>query len=71
MTPQELSDRLWQFAALIAKVVDALPDPKAATRREIGPTSADNQSQIDNDRFSIEKPEILKSCFAERSYPKK
>jgi len=41
MTPQELSDRLWQFAALIAKVVDALPDPKAATRREIGPTSAD------------------------------
>ena len=44
MTPQELSDRLWQFAARTAKVVDALPDtrvgrhvarqirPKAATR---------------------------------------
>ncbi|MGD0814820.1 MAG: four helix bundle protein [Verrucomicrobiota bacterium] len=26
MTPQELSDRLWQFAARVAKVVDALPD---------------------------------------------
>jgi hypothetical protein len=26
MTPQELSDRLWQFAARIAKVVDALPE---------------------------------------------
>src|SRR5271170_1578755 len=25
MTPQELSDRLWQFAARIGKVVDALP----------------------------------------------
>jgi len=25
MTPQELSDRLWRFAARIAKVVDALP----------------------------------------------
>jgi hypothetical protein len=25
MTPEELSHRLWQFAALIAKVVDALP----------------------------------------------
>jgi four helix bundle protein len=29
MTPQELSDRLWQFAARIAKVVDALPDTRA------------------------------------------
>jgi len=28
MTPQELSDRLWQFAARIAKVVDALPDTR-------------------------------------------
>jgi four helix bundle protein len=26
MTPQELSDQLWQFAAPIAKVVDAPPD---------------------------------------------
>jgi four helix bundle protein len=26
MTPQDLSDRLWQFAARIAKVVDALPN---------------------------------------------
>ena len=26
--PQELSDRLWQFAARIAKVVDALPDTR-------------------------------------------
>src|SRR5262245_13322682 len=25
MTPQELSDRLWHFAARVAKVVDALP----------------------------------------------
>jgi len=32
MTPQELSDRWWQFAARIAKVVDALPRQKAATR---------------------------------------
>ena len=28
MTPQELSDRLWQFAARTAKVVDALPDTR-------------------------------------------
>jgi four helix bundle protein len=28
MTPQDLSDRLWQFAARIAKVVDALPDTR-------------------------------------------
>ncbi len=28
MTPQELSDRLWQFAARVAKVVDALPDSR-------------------------------------------
>jgi four helix bundle protein len=28
MTPQELSDRLWQFAARIAKVVDALPNSR-------------------------------------------
>jgi four helix bundle protein len=28
MTPQELSDRLWQFAARIAKVVDAWPDTR-------------------------------------------
>ena len=28
MTPQELSDRLWQFAARIAKVVDAVPDTR-------------------------------------------
>jgi four helix bundle protein len=28
MIPQELSDRLWQFAARIAKVVDALPDTR-------------------------------------------
>jgi four helix bundle protein len=28
MTPQELSDRLWQFAARIAKVVDALPNTR-------------------------------------------
>jgi hypothetical protein len=26
MTPQQLSERLWQFAARIAKVVDALPE---------------------------------------------
>ena len=28
MMPQELSDRLWQFAARIGKVVDALPDTR-------------------------------------------
>jgi len=28
MTPQDLSDRLWQFAARVAKVVDALPDSR-------------------------------------------
>src|SRR5580700_2115218 len=28
MTPEELSHRLWQFAARIAKVVDALPDTR-------------------------------------------
>ena len=28
MTPQELSERLWQFAVRIAKVVDALPDTR-------------------------------------------
>ena len=32
MTPQKLSDRWWQFAARIAKVGDALPRAKAATR---------------------------------------
>jgi len=26
MTPEELSDRLWQFAARVGKVVDALPE---------------------------------------------
>ena len=30
MTPQELSERLWLFAARIAKVVDALPEPALA-----------------------------------------
>jgi four helix bundle protein len=28
MTPQELSDRLWKFAARVGKVVDALPDTR-------------------------------------------
>jgi four helix bundle protein len=28
MTPKELSDRLWHFAARVAKVVDALPDTR-------------------------------------------
>jgi four helix bundle protein len=28
MTPQQLSERLWQFAARIAKVVDALPQTR-------------------------------------------
>jgi len=28
MTPQELSDRLWQFAARVAKIVDALPETR-------------------------------------------
>ena len=28
MTPDELSDRLWHFAARIGKVVDALPDTR-------------------------------------------
>ena len=29
MTPVELSDRLWHFAARIAKVVDALPETRS------------------------------------------
>jgi four helix bundle protein len=28
MTPEELSERLWKFAARIGKVVDALPDTR-------------------------------------------
>jgi four helix bundle protein len=28
MTPEELSDRLWRFAARVGKVVDALPDTR-------------------------------------------
>jgi four helix bundle protein len=28
MTPEGLSDRLWQFAARVGKVVDALPDTR-------------------------------------------
>jgi four helix bundle protein len=28
MTPEELSDRLWAFAARVGKVVDALPDTR-------------------------------------------
>ena len=28
MLPQELSDRLWQFAARVGKLVDALPDTR-------------------------------------------
>ncbi len=28
MTPDELSERLWQFAARVGKVVDALPDTR-------------------------------------------
>lgn len=28
MTPNQLSDRLWQFAARLSKVVDALPDTR-------------------------------------------
>ena len=28
MTPEELSERLWQFAVRVAKVVDALPDSR-------------------------------------------
>ena len=28
MTPDELSDRLWRFAARVGKLVDALPDTR-------------------------------------------
>ena len=28
MTPEELSERLWEFAVRVAKVVDALPDTR-------------------------------------------
>jgi four helix bundle protein len=28
MTPEELSERLWQFAARVGRVVDALPDTR-------------------------------------------
>ena len=30
MTPDDLSERLWQFAARVGKVVDALPDTRLA-----------------------------------------
>jgi hypothetical protein len=29
MTADELSDRLWEFAARVAKVVDAIPDSRS------------------------------------------
>jgi len=44
MAHQRLSDRLWQFAARIAKVVE----------------SSDDQWQILNGQFSIQKSELLK-----------
>jgi len=50
MTPQELSDRLWRFAARVAKVVDALPDSRTGrhvagqmVRSGIAATSSNNQ----------------------------
>jgi hypothetical protein len=48
MTPQQLSERWWQFAARIAKVVDALPETrvgrqKTVARRRSGDDSCDNR----------------------------
>jgi len=57
MTPQQLSERWWQFAARIAKVVDGLPETRVG--RHVA-------SQV-----SIERSEILKRFFGERSRPKK
>jgi hypothetical protein len=57
MTPQQLSEQLWQFAARIAKVVDGLPETRVG--RHVA-------SQV-----SIERSEILKRFFGERSRPKK
>ena len=56
MTPQQLSEQLWQFAARIAKVVDGLPETRVG--RHVA-------SQV-----SIERSEILKRFFGERSRPK-
>ena len=45
MTPQELSDRLWQFAARIAEVVDALPDTRVGRHVAGGSSTAASDNQ--------------------------
>jgi hypothetical protein len=49
MTARELSDRLWQFAARIAKVVDALPDTRVG-RHVAG---QNRPVSITNSKFSM------------------
>jgi hypothetical protein len=71
MTPQQLSERLWQFAARIAKVVDALPETRvgrhvAGQIVRSGIAAAPNP----NDQFSIERSENLKRFSANRSHQK-
>ena len=51
MTPDELSERLWDFAARIGKVVDALPDSRlgkhvAGQLVRCGTASAPNYDEI-------------------------
>jgi four helix bundle protein len=50
MTPEELSERLWEFAARVAKVVDALPDTRmgrhiAGQLSRCGTSSAPNYDE--------------------------
>jgi hypothetical protein len=50
MTPQELSDRLWHFAARTAKVVDALPDTRQIVRSGIAPAPNDDEARSGESR---------------------
>ena len=45
MTPDDLSERLWQFAARVGKVVDALPDTRLAA---MWPDNWSNQLLLPN-----------------------
>ena len=53
MTPQQLSERLWQFAARIANVVDALPESRVGRHvaSQIG-------TQITDDKFSMTNSQL-------------
>src|SRR5512137_1941391 len=60
MTPNELSDRLWHFAARVSKVVDALPDTRtgrhiAAQLIRCGTAAAPN---YDEGRVAESRPDF-------------